>query len=175
MPYYLKTRSCLRRYVITASASPSLSLFARHLADGSPQSVLAAEVFYPPAIASVKVSTLFLYSRIFPGRDFRLLLYTVGLFVITYSGIMVLSAIFQCVPIQGGWDTTLKAKCIEINLLWMIMAGMNVLTDFILLLAPLPTLWGLQMQRAVKAQVIGVFCIGGLCVLPTSMPRRISC
>lgn len=126
------------------------------------QSVLAAEVFYPPAIASVKISTLFLFSRIFPGRQFRILLHTVGIFVITYSGIMVLGAIFQCIPIRGGWDTTVKAKCIKINMLWMIMAGMNVLTDFILLCAPLPTLWGLQMQRAMKGQLMAIFGIGGL-------------
>jgi len=118
----------------------------------------------------VKISTLFLFSRIFPGRQFRLLLYTVGLFVVTYSGIMVLGAIFQCVPIQEGWDTTVKAKCIQINLLWEIMAGMNVLTDFVLLLAPLPTLWKLQMQRTMKWQLISLFCVGGLYVqfLPTN-------
>ena len=90
--------------------------------------------------------------------------------MITYSGIMVLGAIFQCVPVQGGWDTTVKAKCIQINLLWMIMAGMNVLTDFVLLLAPLPTLWALQLPRAAKAQVMGIFCVGGLYVVFLSFP-----
>ena len=44
------------------------------------------------------------------------------------------------------------------------MAGMNVLTDFILLLAPLPTLWRLQMPGGTKLQLMGVFCIGGLSV-----------
>ena len=75
---------------------------------------------------------------------------------------MVLSAIFQCIPVKGGWDITVNAKCMQINLLWEIMAGMNVLTDFILLLAPLPTLWRLQMQTAMKLQVMSIFCIGGL-------------
>lgn len=140
-------------------SKPRLTFPLAHL-----QSVLAAEVFYPPAIASVKISTLLLYSRIFPSRQFRILLHTVGIFVVTYSGIMVLGAIFQCVPIRGGWDTTVKAKCIKINLLWMIMAGMNVLTDLVLLCAPLPTLWGLQMQRALRLQVMGIFCVGGLYV-----------
>lgn len=42
------------------------------------------------------------------------------------------------------------------------MAGMNVLTDFVLLCAPLPTLWGLQIQTAMKGQLMAIFGIGGL-------------
>lgn len=77
---------------------------------------------------------------------------------------MVLGTIFQCIPVQGSWDLAVKAKCIKINLLFMIMAGMNVLTDFVLLLAPLPTLWGLQMQKAMKLQIMALFGVGGLYV-----------
>lgn len=93
----LEIRLCLLRYITNSLISrPGATLtFAI-------KSVLAAEIFYPPAIASVKISTLFLFSRIFPGRHFRILLYTVGIFVIIYSGIMVLGAIFQCIPIRGG-------------------------------------------------------------------------
>ena len=85
----------------------------------------------------------------------------------TYSGIMVLTAIFQCRPMRAAWDVTVKAQCIKINLAWMIMAGLNVLTDFILLIAPLPTLWRLQMPGETKLQLMGIFCIGGLYVYST--------
>ena len=92
----------------------------------------------------------------------------------TYSGIMVLTAIFQCRPIHAAWDVTIEAQCIKINLAWMIMAGLNVLTDFILLIAPLPTLWRLQMPSETKLQLMGIFCIGGLYALSIqslSLPR----
>lgn len=63
----------------------------------------------------------------------------------------------------------------------MVLAGMNVLTDIILLCAPLPTLWGLQMARAMRLQLIGIFCIGGLYVAfssyyfkTTMRPSRVS-
>ena len=124
--------------------------------------MLAAEVFYPPAISSVKISTLLLFTRIFPGRGFRILLYTVGTFVATYSGIQILTAIFQCRPVEAAWEHIPEAKCIQINMVFMILAGFNVLTDFILLLAPLPTLWKLQMQLETKLQLMGIFCVGGL-------------
>ena len=128
------------------------------------ESVLAVEVFYVPAISSVKISTLLLFARIFPGRKFRLLLWSVGIFVAMYSGIQILTAIFQCRPIRGAWDTTVKAQCIKINLVFMILAGMNVLTDLIILCAPLPMIWGLQMQKTMKLQLMGIFSVGGLYV-----------
>ena len=90
------------------------------------------------------------------------MLWAVGLFIATYSGIQLLTSIFQCRPVRAAWDTTVKGECIQINLVFMILAGINVLTDIILLLAPLPTLWGLQMAKAMKLQLIGIFCIGGL-------------
>lgn len=126
------------------------------------QSVLAAEVFYPPAISSVKISTLLLYTRIFPSRGFRILLYTVGTFVATYSGIQILVSIFQCQPIEAAWYHSAGAKCVKLNVVFMVLACFNVLTDFILLLAPLPTLWKLQMQLETKLQLMGIFCVGGL-------------
>ena len=66
------------------------------------QCVLAAEVFYATAIASVKISTLLLFSRIFPGRRFRLLLWSVGIIVTTYTAIQILIDIFQCQPIESA-------------------------------------------------------------------------
>ena len=80
----------------------------------------------------------------------------------TYTGIQFLVIIFQCRPIRGAWDPTVEAKCVELNLVVMIMGGMNVLTDLILVCAPLPTIWGLQMETKVKLQLMGVFCVGGL-------------
>ena len=114
------------------------------------------------SLASVKISTLLLFSRIFPGRRFRLLLWSVGILVTTYTAIQILIDIFQCRPIEGVWDPTVKAKCIELNLVVMIMGGMNVLTALIVVCAPLPTIWGLQMEETTKLQLMGIFCVGGL-------------
>ena len=40
------------------------------------------------------------------------------------------------------------------------MGGVNVLTDVMLLCAPIPQLWKLQMRRAAKLQLIGIFSVG---------------
>ena len=132
------------------------------VADYLTQSVLAAEALYPPAIGLVKISTCFLFARIFPQSRFRWFLASLALFVAIYSTIQTLLSIFQCQPIDAAWHVTSPKKCIKINSLWEIMGGMNVLTDLALLIAPLPQLWALQIPRQTKAQLVGLFCVGGL-------------
>lgn len=77
---------------------------------------------------------------------------------------MVIIGIFHCNPIKGAWDPTVEAKCIQIKLFYTVMGGMNVVTDIMLLCAPMPELWKLQMRRAAKLQLIGVFSIGSMFV-----------
>lgn len=42
---------------------------------------------------------------------------------------------------------------------------MNVLTDIFILSLPVKCVWGLQMKTTRKVQVIGLFLLGGVCVL----------
>ena len=128
--------------------------------------MFALGLLYPPTIAVVKISTLLLYVRIFPGRTFRYVLWATGIFISTYSTIFVLALLLQCRVFIKFWEMNVNAKCIEPGKLWMVMGGLNVLTDLVLLALPLPSLWRLQMPRRTKAQVAGIFCIGGLSVTP---------
>ncbi|CAF9905470.1 MAG: hypothetical protein ALECFALPRED_000631 [Alectoria fallacina] len=111
-------------------------------------------------MGAIKISTLLLFARIFPGQKFQRMLWAVGLFISTYSSIMVIAMIFQCRPLNRVWDPTVKAECIEINKVWIVMGSLNVVTDFLLLCLPLPQIWKLQMRRETKLQLISIFSIG---------------
>ena len=126
--------------------------------------MLASDILYFPAMGLVKISTLLLFGRIFPVQKFHLILRAVGLFISVYSLISVIIMIFQCRPLKGAWDPTIKPDCIPLSNFLIFMGSMNVLTDFLLLCLPLPQLWRLQMRRGTKMQVIGIFSIGGLSV-----------
>lgn len=130
------------------------------------QSAFATEVLYPSPIALVKISTLLLYGRIFPGQTFKRMLWALGLFISTYSAIWTVTTIFQCRPISRVWDPTTNAECIDSTIVWAIMGSLNVLTDILVLCLPLPKLWRLQMRRRIKLQVIAIFSIGSLSVNP---------
>lgn len=141
-----------------------LSISQAPLLSTNYQSVFVGEILYAPTIGVVKISTLLLFARIFPGPKFKRMLWAVGLFISTYSAVMVITMIFQCKPVNRVWDPTVQADCIDISKVWIVMASMNVLTDFLLLCLPLPQLWKLQMHRETKLQLIGIFSIGSLSV-----------
>ena len=126
--------------------------------------MLASELLYPPLIAVVKISTLLLYARIFHGRTFKYVLWATGLFISTYSTILIILMLLQCRPLNKLWDHTVNGKCFELKKPWMVMGSLNVLTDLLLLILPLPSLWRLQMRRRTKVQVAGIFSIGSLLV-----------
>lgn len=53
---------------------------------------------------------------------------------------------------QGAWDPKvyLRAKCINLNLEYVIMGSFNVLTDVVTLCVPLPSVWRLQINKERK-------------------------
>ena len=132
------------------------------------QVLFAAELFYAPAIAAAKISTLLLFARIFPARNFRRVLWAIGIFVLMYTAIVMIVGIFQCRPIEGAWNPTIGAHCIDIKSAWMTISSMNVLTDVAIIIAPIPQLWNLQIRRNTKIELIGIFSIGGLFVTLSS-------
>lgn len=115
-------------------------------------------------MAAVKISTLLLFARIFPDPKFKRFLWAIGIFVSTCTAINLLVDLFQCKPVQGAWNSSLDADCIQIKSVAMVMGAMNVLTDFALLFAPIPQLWNLHLRKDTKIELIGIFSIGGLFV-----------
>ena len=95
----------------------------------------------------------------------KYVLWATGLFISTYSAILMMGMLLECRPLSKVWDPTVKAKCIKPETLWIVMGSLNVLTDLLLLTIPLPSLWRLQMRSRTKLQVAGIFSIGGLSVI----------
>lgn len=121
-------------------------------------------MLYTPAIAAVKFSVLLLYRRLFPGRTFQKTLWVLGGFIFCYTVTQELTVVLECIPVAGAWNPAIhaKAKCIRLNLEWVIMASLNVVTDVLTLFLPLPLLWRLQIDKERKYQLIGIFLLGGL-------------
>lgn len=69
------------------------------------------------------------------------------------------SSIFTCWPIETYW---LKAQgtCLDKTGLTFSNAAINIATDIILIAAPMPLLWRLQIPRRQKYVLIVLFCLG---------------
>lgn len=68
--------------------------------------------------------------------------------------------------VEGAWDRTIPAKCININLLAYATGGIGVGFDVIILILPVPELWKLKMSSRKKRNVLFMFSLGGMYVNP---------
>lgn len=76
----------------------------------------------------------------------------------------ILVSAFTCIPIEGLWDPTVSAVCNAIGpdpQFYMASVG-NIVTDFIILLLPLPVVWKLKLRRPQKVVLFVVFGVGFL-------------
>ena len=76
----------------------------------------------------------------------------------------VLVDVFGCSPISKSWEPLEDGHCIDSKRLFKVTAGLNVAFDIIILVAPLPLVWGLQASLKLKTAVSCIFAIGGLYV-----------
>lgn len=90
--------------------------------------------------------------------------YVVLAVVIAYAFWTVFSSIFGCKPIQAFWTLEQPFNCLDQYVVWFFNGGMNILTDFTIMILPMPVIRGLNLPRRQKQALIGIFAIGGLYV-----------
>lgn len=131
------------------------------------------QVLYAFAIALTKIAIISSYLRFIQDKSFRISMYAT-LFPIAalwVTGMMnktrvqvalahmhtgVFVTIFQCRPLSGAWNFTSDRECIDYISYLYASSAVNVVTDLVLCILPLPHFWGLNMP--LKQRII-------LCVL----------
>ena len=124
-------------------------------------------ILYCPVVLVIKLSILLQLMHIFaPARERAT--YYVCQIMIWFNTLFYLSTmfvvIFQCNPRAKFWEPTLPGHCINIDVVDIVTAAINVLSDIVLLLLPLTCIWQLQMQSSSKIAVSAVFFTGILYV-----------
>lgn len=76
-----------------------------------------------------------------------------------YTAVMFVE-IFQCTPREKIWNPSLSGHCININVVFISTAAINVVSDFTMLFLPLNAIWHLQMPTSRKLGVSAVFAVG---------------
>ena len=94
---------------------------------------------------------------------FRYTLYAIGIFCIG-SGIgLFFGGLFHCMPLNHGWNPNVPGHCrVNIQALYITATVLNLVGDIGIVVAPIPLIWSLQMDRATKGLVTFMFLLGGL-------------
>ncbi|KAI0107963.1 hypothetical protein F4776DRAFT_416780 [Hypoxylon sp. NC0597] len=123
---------------------------------------ISSEVIYSVVIVTIKWSILAFYRRIFPQKWFHWTLLGVAVFMGAWMFTTVFAIIFQCIPIEFNWDTSIPGgHCINIGQMALATSILNVLTDVAILLLPLPLVWKLNVSPKRRSGLILLFGLGG--------------
>lgn len=103
-----------------------------------------------------------LYHRIFIIRSFRIAVWVLGVIVVLWWIGDILGTALICVPAQSVWNPKVRALCGNVNARKFSAPIPWIVTDFIILLMPLPMVWRLQLPRSERYGLCGLFLLGGL-------------
>ncbi|KAF1833323.1 hypothetical protein BDW02DRAFT_552717 [Decorospora gaudefroyi] len=147
----------------TASSSPKQSNHSKSPVRKSNPRITVASILYCPFLASAKFSLLFFYLRLSHLRWFRICVYASMFLVVSYSTAFVFPLAFACTPVKRNWDVTVtEGSYIDRTPLYMATAVLNMVTDILLLVLPMPMVFKLHMPRAQKAGLTCIFSVGSL-------------
>lgn len=121
------------------------------------------------AMTPLKLSILWFYHRIFPIRKFTISCIAIAAVTIAWLIAYLVSQFLLCRPYQYFWDKSIPGgTCINIrHVAYFITSPPDILTNIAILILPIPSLWGLQMQRRRKLAISGIFLLASLWVVPS--------
>ncbi|KAM0243311.1 hypothetical protein ACHAPO_000156, partial [Fusarium lateritium] len=133
--------------------------------------VYVAAIIYVVCGSLAKIALLIFYLRLSPQRWFKIAVYSSMFFISGYTIGLFFAVMFACHPINKNWDITVTGgSCVNQPVLYFATAAVNIASDVILFVLPLPMVFKLQLPFKQKIGLMGIFTIGSLTVI-TSIVR----
>ncbi|KAJ5456046.1 uncharacterized protein N7458_004310 [Penicillium daleae] len=116
-------------------------------------------------MATIKLSIIFLYHRLFPLRQYTYILLFCAMLVIAWLLIGIITPFVECHPIHYFWDRYIdenaKGSCYNIIAFYMGNSISGMLMDVMLLILPIPIICRLQMSLNKKLAISCILLLGG--------------
>ncbi|KAH6625465.1 integral membrane protein, partial [Boeremia exigua] len=123
--------------------------------------LIAYQAVYYAAMASVKLSYLWFYLRIFPQPEFRKWVWTCMSLVSGYWIGSMLTIFLICRPFEMNWNPSIPGgHCASYNIAFVTIGIFNMITDLIIMLLPIPFIRKIQMAVGTKIGLVAIFGIG---------------
>ncbi|KAL4758477.1 uncharacterized protein BDW70DRAFT_96064 [Aspergillus foveolatus] len=133
---------------------------------------LIFEVGYCAAIIPIKLSISWMLIRIAEGRKLYIYIQYIVIALFTIMNFIALIFILtDCIPVEAAWDKSLLengGRCQPPQVLadvYYACTAVNITTDWVTALMPIPLLWNVQLGRNSKLSVMGLMSLGILASL----------
>ncbi|KAK7527128.1 uncharacterized protein IWZ02DRAFT_445447 [Phyllosticta citriasiana] len=128
------------------------------------QYLFASILIYLVSLCLTKLSILLQYLRIFGTQTaMRIACYITITFVVTYTFVASFMNILNCKPIHYFWGRALdptSGSCMDFEAVWFTHAGINIFSDFLMILLPMPVLKSLKIHKRQKIALMAIFAFG---------------
>ncbi|OQE44646.1 hypothetical protein PENCOP_c002G04473 [Penicillium coprophilum] len=131
------------------------------------QLIIPLQFLWVLSLSCTKVSILLLYLRIFPVTwVVRISWATIGV-IIAWTVGTILAGCLICRPFAFNWDQTIPGgSCGDQVTSFTVTGVINLVTDVVVLVTPMPLLYNLQMAMYKKVTFITIFGLGGFtCII----------
>jgi hypothetical protein len=112
-----------------------------------------------------KLSILLQYLRIFCPNGAtngwtRKIIWALVLFNLLFYIAVMIPQIMACNPREKIWHPLINGKCLDLSLILIAGAIVNIFSDFSILILPMVKVWQLQLTRSKKLGLVAVFATG---------------
>ena len=122
-----------------------------------------ADMIYLVSLMGYKFSILILYLRLFAvNKNFRYFTWVTMAFVAGYLLANLMTQIFGCSPRPKYWNPDIPGRCINYTKAGLAYGSMNIVSDMLIFILPLPVVWRLKLTRREKAGVSVIFLSGAM-------------
>lgn len=123
----------------------------------------ASIVFYQTTITVTKMSILMQYFTIFHTGKVRRACWVIIGIVVAYGMWSIITAIFMCSPVPYFWNKSIPGgRCLPEQPVWFGNGAINIATDLMILILPMPTFSKLNLPKKQKIGLMLVLSLGGM-------------
>lgn len=136
----------------------------------SQELVYATEILYYLIQSCLKFSVLTFYWRLFKSTYLRYWIYWMGPIVSLWSLAAIITAAAQCLPLKASWemDPNYPFKCINLQAFFLGISIPHIILDTILIVMPIPHIWGLMLPISKKIPVLTLFLLSASILVASS-------
>ncbi|KAK1971301.1 integral membrane family protein [Colletotrichum sublineola] len=124
----------------------------------------------------IKLSIGFFLLRLSTSRVYNWIIHVSLAIVTIWSVIIFFWNMFQCSPIEAQWDYTIPdSECVSADAIVSAaysISAMNILSDWLYALLPIPMVWSVKMTKQAKATVIVILGLGVFASIATLIRLR---
>jgi hypothetical protein len=128
----------------------------------TPQLIIASGITWLLGTVFIKMSVLWLYTRIFATPAFKRWSYAIMALVVGYGVGFIVVFMTKCQPLSQMWAPVPGGWCRDLKIEELASVTINIALDAAIVVLPMPVLWGLQMPIRNKIFISVMFSIGFL-------------